>query len=67
MVNIADSLEPLDPEWVREQLSQHPFVVIEGVSNARTLGHYQTRNGTSKTRPVVFRSAEISGITEKGV
>ena len=73
---MLDTLEPLDPQWVQEQLSSYPFVKIEGVTNVRTLGSYPVkwRNTDGKveivamTRPnQLFRSAEISGITEKGL
>lgn len=72
---MSDPLESLDPDWVEEQLSKYPFVQIDGVSNVRTLGSYPVQC-TSKdgsevlkiTRPnQLFRSAEISGITSRGV
>ncbi|KAI5120677.1 hypothetical protein M0805_006966 [Coniferiporia weirii] len=71
-----NTLEPLDREWVQERLRNYPFVQIDGVSNVRTLGSYPTKikNGEKEdvskarmTRPrQLFRSAEISGITEQG-
>lgn len=74
MANLASNVERghPDPALVAEILSKPPFVKIEGVSNVRTLGSYQvpSKNGSSPqliTRPnFLFRSAEISGITEKG-
>ena len=77
-----NSLEPLDREWVQERLNKFPFVQIEGVTNSRSLGPYPvSRCGELEaeqprieetgqqytTRPFqLFRSAEVSGITEKG-
>ena len=73
---MLDTLEPLDPQWVQEQLSNYPFVKVEGVTNVRTLGSYPVKRKNidgkeeilAMTRPnQLFRSAEISGITEKGL
>ncbi|THH11937.1 hypothetical protein EW145_g314 [Phellinidium pouzarii] len=73
-----NTLEPLDQEWVREQLSNYPFIRIDGVTNSRTLGSYPVKITSSEaraedrfegrvTRPrQLFRSAEISGITDEG-
>ena len=77
-----NSLEPLDKNWVQERLNKFPFVQIEGVTNARSLGPYPVsqRSGSENedsttqepsqlytTRPFqLFRSAEVSGITERG-
>lgn len=68
-----DSLEPLDHEWVQKRLREFPFVLIDGVTNARSLGSYpirrQENGGCSEevTRPKqLYRSAEVSGITDKG-
>lgn len=77
-----NSLEPLDKNWVQERLNKFPFVQIEGVTNARSLGPYSVsqRSGSENedsttqepsqlytTRPFqLFRSAEVSGITERG-
>lgn len=68
-----NSLEPLDHDWVQQRLAEYPFVQIDGVTNARTLGDYVISRNTSheiaeaKTRPKqMYRSAEVSGITEKG-
>ena len=69
------SLQPLDKEWVKERLSKPPFVEIEGVINVRTLGGYPCKvklAGSAEpvhmvTRPkLLYRSGEVSGITEKG-
>lgn len=73
---MLNSLDPLDPVWVQEQLSNYPFVKIDGVTNVRTLGSYPVKKKTADgkeeivamTRPnQLFRSAEISGITQEGV
>lgn len=73
---MLNSLDPLDPVWVQEQLSNYPFVKIDGVTNVRTLGSYPVKRKTADekeeivamTRPnQLFRSAEISGITQEGV
>lgn len=68
-----NSLEPLDHDWVQKRLKEFPFVLIDGVTNARTLGSYPAKpqdSGESKTemtRPKqLYRSAEVSGITEQG-
>jgi hypothetical protein len=75
-VQDLNSLEPLDSEWVRNRLTQYPFVQIDGVTNVRTLGFYKARPYLHerkddltefKTRPKqLFRSAEVSGITSLG-
>ncbi|CCL98588.1 uncharacterized protein FIBRA_00589 [Fibroporia radiculosa] len=61
-------IEPLDPVYVRERLSRPPFVQIPGVANVRDLGSYHSvTHPGSMTRPrMLFRSAEISAITEEG-
>lgn len=47
-------------------LSSPPFVTVDGVMNIRTLGGYPATPGTI-TKPMhVFRSAELSGITNTG-
>jgi len=57
----------LDPVFVQEQLSKHPFTAIAGVTNVRTLGLYPTSTPNTVTRPnLLFRAAELSGITEEG-
>ncbi|EJD01490.1 uncharacterized protein FOMMEDRAFT_21865 [Fomitiporia mediterranea MF3/22] len=69
-----NALEPLDSEWVQQRLTQFPFVRIDGVTNIRTLGPYPVQKHNQEhdgrclaTRPrQLFRSAEISGITEEG-
>ncbi|KDQ64425.1 hypothetical protein JAAARDRAFT_28056 [Jaapia argillacea MUCL 33604] len=59
--------EPLDPVYVEERLSRPPFVRCSGVYNIRHLGGYVSNELGGETRPnFVFRSAELSGITEKG-
>ncbi|GBE79887.1 protein-tyrosine phosphatase-like protein [Sparassis latifolia] len=61
-------LEPLDPDYVNERLSQPPFVTISGVCNIRDLGSYATVHPGLMTKPrFLFRSAEISSITEEGM
>jgi len=63
-----DSLDPLDPALVQSVLSSPPFVIIQGVTNVRTLGPYPTKNPEGVTRTdFVFRSSEVSKITEEGV
>jgi hypothetical protein len=69
------SLQPLDDNWVRERLSKPPFVEIDGVTNARTLGGYACKVqlqdrpeplNTVTRQFLLYRSGEVSGITEKG-
>ncbi|KAJ7228313.1 protein-tyrosine phosphatase-like protein [Mycena pura] len=63
-----NDLEPLDPDFVQDQLSRPPFVVISGVINVRDLGHLPSHlypNLVTKPR-LLYRSAELSGITEEG-
>ena len=70
--NLA-SLEPLNHEWVQKRLNEFPFVSIEGVTNTRTLGSYpigkrgnnQFSEGMTRQKQL-YRSAEISRITDKG-
>ncbi|KAF8663464.1 hypothetical protein AX16_001034 [Volvariella volvacea WC 439] len=61
-------LEPLDPAYVADVLSRPPFVTIAGVINVRDLGTYPSITHPGKvTRPkLLFRSAELSAITEEG-
>lgn len=60
-------LEPLDPVYVNQRLSQPPFVKISGVHNVRDLGSYPTIYNSQVTKPgFVFRSAEIASITDEG-
>lgn len=64
---MATFMEPLDPELVKERLSQQPFVSISGVTNVRTLGPYPTKTPGIVTRSdFLYRSGEISGITDEG-
>ncbi|KAJ6539696.1 protein-tyrosine phosphatase-like protein [Mycena capillaripes] len=63
-----DDLEPLDPQFVQDQLSRLPFVKIDGVINVRDLGNLASHlypNLVTKPR-YLYRSAELSGITEEG-
>ncbi len=62
-------LEPLDPTYVADILANPPFVQISGVINVRDLGSYSSASNPGKiTRPrLLFRSAELSGVTEEGV
>lgn len=61
-------IERLDPVYVNERLSQPPFVTIPGVVNVRDLGGYSsTIHAGMRTRSrLVFRSAELSSVTEDG-
>lgn len=63
-----DDLDPLDPAYVAAVLSKPPFVSIPGVINVRDLGSYPSEVHLGKiTRPCyLFRSAELSGITNEG-
>lgn len=63
-----DDLQPLDEEYVQLALSAPPFVNISGVINVRDLGSYPTSYTNKMTRPgFMFRSAELSSITEQGL
>lgn len=61
-------LDPLDPDYVRNILSKPPFVTLPGVINVRDLGQYASITDPGYiTRPgFIFRSAELSGITNEG-
>lgn len=61
--------EPLDPEYVRQRLTEPPFVTVPGVVNIRDLlGAYSTSHPGMTTKPgFLFRSGEISAVTEEGV
>lgn len=63
-----NDLEPLDPAYVSDILSRHPFVNIQGVINVRDLGLYPSTTVPGHvTRPrLVLRSAELSSITDEG-
>ncbi|KAJ7774097.1 protein-tyrosine phosphatase-like protein [Mycena olivaceomarginata] len=63
-----DALEPLDPQFVQDQLSRHPFVAVAGVINVRDLGGLPSRLYPNlATKPgYLYRSAELSGITDQG-
>ncbi|KAJ7023416.1 protein-tyrosine phosphatase-like protein [Mycena alexandri] len=43
-----------------------PFVVVDGVINIRTIGGYKIDNSLLVTPGLIFRSGEVSGITEAG-
>ncbi|EMD40582.1 hypothetical protein CERSUDRAFT_111177, partial [Gelatoporia subvermispora B] len=62
-------LDPLDPVYVAERLSQPPFVSIAGVHNVRDLGSYRSATSPGHmTKPrLIFRSAEVSSITDEGI
>lgn len=64
-----DELEPLDPTFVQETLSRPPFVNIPGVINVRDLGNLPSlsHQGSVTKRGYLYRSAELSGITEEGM
>ncbi|TFK43788.1 protein-tyrosine phosphatase-like protein [Crucibulum laeve] len=63
-----NDLAPLDPVYVSDVLSKPPFVTIPGVINVRDLGAYPSATHPGKvTRPgFLYRSAELSGITDEG-
>ncbi|KAF7355628.1 hypothetical protein MSAN_01480100 [Mycena sanguinolenta] len=63
-----DDLEPLDPQFVQDQLSRLPFVTVAGVINIRDLGGLPSHLYPDLvTKPgYLYRSAELSGITEEG-
>lgn len=65
---MSADLEPLDAAYVADVLSHPPFVTISGVINVRDLGSYPSTSYPGKiTRPgLVYRSAELSGITDEG-
>ena len=66
--NDMHDLDPLDPAYVQDVLSKPPFVAISGVINVRDLGHYPstTDPGLVTKSRYIFRSAELSGITDEG-
>ena len=67
-IDHTKDLEPLDPKYVHERLSKPPFVKISGVVNIRDLGSYPSSQHSGMiTRPrLLYRSGEISAITEEG-
>ena len=67
-INRTRDLEPLDPTYVNERLAKPPFVIVPGVVNIRDLGSYPSSQYAGMiTRPrLLFRSGEISSITEEG-
>lgn len=67
-LDTASDFEPLDPEYVNERLSKPPFVTIPGVVNIRDLGCYPSSQHSGMiTKPkLLYRSGEISSITEEG-
>jgi hypothetical protein len=61
-------LAPLDPELLSDVLSKHPFVTVDGVCNIRDLGMIPAEDGENVTRSgFMFRSGELSGVTQLGV
>jgi hypothetical protein len=68
-LQLMNELEPLDPSYVAETLSRPPFVTIQGVVNVRDLGNLPStyRPGEITRSNCVFRSAELSSITDEGV
>lgn len=56
-------LEPLDPAYVLERLSQPPFIAVDGVYNFRDLSYTTTVPVKSG---LIFRSGELSGVTDEG-
>lgn len=61
-------LAPLDPDFLADVLSKHPFVTIDGVCNLRDLGMIPIADGEHVTRSgFMYRSGELSGITQLGV
>jgi hypothetical protein len=64
--DLPSDVEPLDPGYVAQVISKPPFTPIDGVHNIRTLGPYPTTDGRNTRANYIFRSAEISGITEQG-
>ncbi|KAF5358989.1 hypothetical protein D9758_004831 [Tetrapyrgos nigripes] len=65
---MLQELEPLDPAYVKDVLSNPPFVTLPGVINVRDLGGYPSVDFPDKhTIPNRFlRSAELSSITDEG-
>jgi Tyrosine phosphatase family len=61
--------DPLDQAYVADVLSRPPFVNISGVTNVRDLGSYPSTTHPGKiVKPkLLFRSAEVSSITEEGM
>jgi hypothetical protein len=64
-----NDLDPLDLAYVADVLSRPPFVKISGVTNVRDLGSYPslTHPGKMVKPRLLFRSAEVSSITEEGL
>ena len=64
-----DDLKPLDPAYVQEILLKPPFVTLAGVINVRDLGQLPSTTCPGQiTKPrYLFRSAELSGITDEGM
>jgi protein tyrosine/serine phosphatase len=63
-----DEFEPLDPTYVQETLLKPPFLNVSGVINFRDIGNLPSQAYPgSVTKPgYLFRSAELSSITEGG-
>ena len=64
-----NELDPLDPAYVQDVLSKPPFIDLPGVINFRDLGnwHSTSREGSITKPGYLFRSAELSSITEEGI
>ena len=79
MASAAESNLPpflvVDPNMVAATLSAPPFVSVDGICNIRDFGASYatsalnpTKSGSAHIKPLhLFRSAEPSRITEKGV
>lgn len=63
-----NEIAPLDPEYVQDVLSKPPFVNLPGVFNVRDLGNLPSAvyEGCVTKPKFIFRSAELSSITEEG-
>jgi len=63
-----NELAPLDPVYVQDVLSKPPFVDLPGVFNVRDLGNLPSAiyDGYVTKPQFLFRSAELSSITEEG-
>lgn len=63
-----NEIAPLDPEYVQDVLSKPPFVNLPGVFNVRDLGNLPSAiyEGYITKPRFIFRSAELSSITQEG-
>ncbi|KAH8830255.1 protein-tyrosine phosphatase-like protein [Flagelloscypha sp. PMI_526] len=67
MAEDAAQLAPLDPTLVARTLANPPFVQTDGVINIRCLDFPSAGRSHFRLAPhYVYRSAELSGITEQG-